>query len=173
MSNLFDVEAELSDFNLDRMHPSGKANLIKVAGLIGVLDTAAWMSYIDNGSLDLNAIAKELKIARSSLYQNEHIKSYIILKAKALKVQGYILELPYQSRDKLTKNNSNINYFNSVKRDEVIKVENAEIKSLQLQVSELSAKIDNLKTELRTAKNQLAKVDVRSDYLTRFGRFIR
>ena len=83
----FDVENELVDFNLERMGHKGKANLIKVAGLLGILDGDSWGDYIEHGYIDLTAIAKECGISRSSLYQNPHIKRYVTEKAEVLKSQ--------------------------------------------------------------------------------------
>lgn len=169
MTNRFDVEAELAAFNLDRMHPTGKANLVKVAELMGTLDAQAWMDYIDNGSLDLKAMATELDIARSSLYQNEHIKRYVLSKAEALLVQGLIVELPYQPREKRANGDGGAIGRYSV-TDKEIREKNAEIKRLQIQVAELSANLDGLKAELRVAKNELKKSDIRSHHLAQFGR---
>ncbi|KJY97649.1 hypothetical protein [Pseudoalteromonas ruthenica] len=172
MSESSDVEIELAEFNLDRMHPTGKTNLIKVAELMGRLDTGGWMDYIDNGSLDLKAIATELEIARSSLYQNEHIKQYVLSKAEALLVQGLIIELPYQTREK-----ASLDIVTATERysatDKEIREKNAEIKRLQLQVAELSANLDGVKSELRVAKNELEKSNIRSHHLALFGRYPR
>lgn len=165
----FDVETELAEFNLDRMHPTGKTNLMKVAELMGRLDTDGWMDYIDNGSLDLKAMATELEMARSSFYQNEHIKRYVLSKAEALLVQGLIVELPYQTREKPARGDGSAIGRYSV-TDKEIREKNAEIKRLQLQVAELSANLDGLKAELRLAKNELEKSDIRSHHLAQFGR---
>ena len=169
MIKRFDVEVELAAFNLDRMHPTGKTNLIKVAELMGRLDSDGWTDYIDNGNLDLKAMATELEIARSSLYQNEHIKRYVLSKAEALVVQGLIVELPYQTRDKSAHGNSSATERYSV-TDKEIREKNAEIKRLQLQVAELSANLDGLKAELRVAQNELKKSDIRFRHLAQFGR---
>jgi predicted RNase H-like nuclease (RuvC/YqgF family) len=168
----FDVEAELSEFNLDRMHPTGKTNLIKVAECFGSMDLEAWTDFIDHGSLDLNAIAKELEIARSSLYQNEHIKRYILGKGEMLMSQRLISVLPYQIRNKPVQGNSN-SHERYRATDKEITEKNSEIKHLHLQVAELSASLDGLKSELRAVKSKLEKADVRSHHLTQFGRYPR
>lgn len=172
MSKPFDIDIELAAFNLDRMHPTGKANLIKVAELMGMMDVDSLSDYIDNGSLDLKAMATELEMARSSFYQNEHIKRYVLSKAEALIVQGLIVELPYQTREKRTHGTEKAIQRNSV-TDKEIQEKNAVIKRLQLQVVELSAKLDGLKLELHLAKNELEKSDIRSHHLAQFGRFPR
>ena len=48
----FDVENELVDFNLERMGHKGKANLIKVAELLGTLDGDSWGVYIEHGYIE-------------------------------------------------------------------------------------------------------------------------
>lgn len=172
MTEQFDVETELAGFNLDRMHPTGKANLIKVAGLMGTLDADAWMDYIENGSIDLSAMAIELEMARSSFYQNEHIKRYVLSKAESLMMQGLIVELPYQTREKSHQGCGGASEHYSA-TDKEIREKNAEIKRLQLQVAELSANLDGLKSELQAAKRELEKADIRSHHLAQLGRYPR
>lgn len=172
MSSNFDIAIELADYDLDRMHPAGKTNLIKVAELMGTLDSDGWMDYIDNGSIDLNSMAKELEIARSSLYQNEHIKRYVLSKAEALRKLRLIIELPYQTREKSVSGNGISTVLYSA-IDKEIREKNSEIKRLQLQVAELSASLDGLKSEMRAAKYELGKADIRSHHLAQFGLYPR
>ncbi len=167
----FDVEKELVDFNLERMSHKGKANLIKVAELLGVLDSDNWGDYIDNGQIDLTAIAKECGISRSSLYQNQHIKRYVTEKAEALKMQGLLLQLPYQSLEKTPRNTKATTLYTTTEKE--IKEKNAEIKRLQSQVAELSADKDRLKEELKATKAALEREDTREDYLAKFSRLLR
>tara|TARA_R110002167_G_scaffold233021_1_gene438195 strand:- start:659 stop:1177 length:519 start_codon:yes stop_codon:yes gene_type:complete len=172
MSKWFDVETELAEFNMDRMHPTGKINLIKVAELMGTLDADAWIDYIDSGTLDLKAMATELEMARSSFYQNEHIKRYVLSKAEGLMVQGLIVEMPYKTREKQNcPSGKLVGRYSAT--DKEIQEKNVEIKRLQIKVAELSACLDGLKTELRAAKNELEKADIRSHLLTQFGRYPR
>lgn len=172
MTQRTNVEEELADFNLDRMSPAGKANLLKVAELMGALDFDGWHDYIDNSALDLKGIAKELEISRSSLYQNEHIKRYILSKAQYLMEQGVIGELPYQARtDGRETNDKSFDRYNNA--DKVIQEKNTEIKRLQLKVAELSANLDGVKLELKKVKQDLERSDTRSRHLSQFGRMPR
>ena len=150
MTTGFDVNIELLGFNLDRMHPAAKANLTKLAELLGQLDDEAWWDYIDNGAIDLTALAKELNISRSSIYQNDHIKRYLLNKAESLISKKMIVELPYRSREK-----------------------NLQIKHLQTQVAELSAEIDGLKAALMAAKQEIEKSNFRERHLAQSGRLLR
>ncbi|CUS47489.1 MAG: alpha/bet hydroase [Idiomarinaceae bacterium HL-53] len=172
MTGSFDVEVELADFNLDNMHPSGKANLVKVAEFMGTLDEESWLDYIENGSIDLVAVSRELEIARSSLYQNKHIKRYVLGKAEQLHQRKIILELPYQVRDKSgTSNDPQTSRYTST--DKKIKEKNLEIRNLQLKVAELTATVDGLKAELKDAKITLNRADIRENHLAQFGRYPR
>jgi hypothetical protein len=172
MIKRFDVEIELSDFNLDRMNPSGRENLIKVARLLGPLEPTEWINFISNSAIDLQAMAKELDIARSSLYQNENIKRYVLYKAEQLYQQGLILELPYQPRDKLRTEKKPLTARSSA-TDEEVREKDKEIKQLQQQVANLSATVDELKVELKTTKSSLAQNDLRAIHLAQFGRYLR
>lgn len=168
----FDVEIELSGFNLDRMHPAAKANLTKLADLLGQLDDEAWLDYIDSGAIDLSALAKELSISRSSLYQNEHIKRYLLIKAETLFAKKMIVELPYQTREKNNTADSSTGIRYSV-TDKEIREKNLQIKHLQTQVAELSAEIDGLKADLRAAKQEIERSNVRERHLAQSGRLLR
>jgi outer membrane murein-binding lipoprotein Lpp len=167
----FDVENELVDFNLERMGHKGKENLIKVAELLGILDGDSWGDYIEHGYIDLTAIAKECSISRSSLYQNPHIKRYITGKAEVLKMQGLLLQLPYQSPEK-TQSNAKATVIYTASEKE-IKEKNAEIKRLQSQVAELSADKDRLKEELKATKAALEREGTRDHYLAKFSKHLR
>ncbi|HBN89299.1 hypothetical protein [Rheinheimera aquimaris] len=172
MTTGFDVNIELLGFNLDRMHPAAKANLTKLAELLGQLDDEAWWDYIDNGAIDLTALAKELNISRSSIYQNDHIKRYLLNKAESLISKKMIVELPYRSREKNKISDHSAGMRYSV-TDKEIREKNLQIKHLQTQVAELSAEIDGLKAALMAAKQEIEKSNFRERHLAQSGRLLR
>lgn len=169
----FNIETELSEFNLDRMNPSGKDNLIKVARLLGPLTREKWTAFISNYALDLQAIAKESGIARSSLYQNDSIKRYVLSKAELLHNQGVISELPYQTRNKLHNSGKTLPIKSHPDSDNVIQEKIKEIKVLKSQLEGLTTAIAELKSELKIAEHSVEQNDIRAIHLAQFGRYLR
>lgn len=160
---------ELSDFNFEKMRPAPITNLVKVCDTVGFLDCEGWHDFITEGTLNLNLIATEAGVSRSSLYQNPHIMSYISSKAETLQAQGLLRKLPYQKNEPKTGSGSQSSGKYSATEDE-IREKNELIKSLQTQVAELSARVDGLKKELRDTQARLDMTDNMERHLLKFGR---
>tara|TARA_B110000211_G_C14092495_1_gene560022 strand:- start:5307 stop:5828 length:522 start_codon:yes stop_codon:yes gene_type:complete len=166
------LERELSDFNLDEMHHKAKGNLIKVASLLGKFDDKRWGDFIDDGCLDISAIAQELGVSRSSFYQNRHIEKYVLGKAKYLIEEQLIIEMPLQKKAKgLNKSTPSKSQYST--NEKVLTEKNMEISRLQLLVADLTAKLDEKKSELKDKDRALSYKENQEKHLLKFGRYPR
>jgi hypothetical protein len=94
------LEQELSEFDVDTIPKSAKDNLVKLAAFAVNLADDEWRDYERLGALDLKRIAQNAQISRSSIYQNEHIKKYILAKSQMLLDLGLISQLPFAATNK-------------------------------------------------------------------------
>lgn len=92
-----ELEKELVHFNLDKLSSAAKKGLFKLANLVANLTNEEWREYVINSTLDLKKLAEKADISRSSLYQNDHIKKYLLLKAEMLVECGEISVVPYKA----------------------------------------------------------------------------
>ena len=166
------LERELSDFNLNKMHHKAKENLIKVVSLLGKFDDEQWIDFIDDGFLDISAIAQESGVSRSSFYQNRHLEKYVLGKAKYLIEKQLIIEMPLQKKTKgLNKSTPSKNQYST--NEKVLTEKNMEINKLQLLVAELTAELDEKKSELKDKDRALSYKENQEKYLLKFGRYPR
>ena len=164
-------QKELSAFNLDKMKPAALKCLVKVSDVLGNLDSEAWHDFIIDGGLNINLIAIEAEVSRSSLYQNPHLKRYVTGKAEGLLSEGLIAHLPYQKKENRSSAISGTNKY-SVSESE-LREKNETIKALQTKVAELTGIVDGLKDELHIANARLTNTDQREKHLLKFGRYPR
>ncbi|MEA9438327.1 hypothetical protein ACTFBX_18275 [Aeromonas caviae] len=160
MNTVFNIDHELADFDLDRMHAKARENLCKVANLVGPLGLAEWQNFIEDGSLNATAIIKEVGISRSSYYQNKYIVAYIQRKAQWLLEQNLLQGLPYQTRDDSktpTKRYSPI--------EKSIQEKDKMIRQLQLRVAELESHLEGLKQEYKSLQSNSHQDQHRAELL--------
>lgn len=168
MTTLFDIEEELADFNLDKMHVKARENLLKIANLVGPLDLTGWRDFIENGSLNVTAIIKEIGISRSSYYQNKHIVTYIQKKAQWLVDQEVLLDLPYQARNDMKERPVRYSPL-----EKIVKEKDNSIRQLQLKVAELESRLEGLKQECISLRTHSRQDQYRTELLDLFQRVPR
>jgi hypothetical protein len=162
------IEVELSEFELDKMHHSAKRNLINIAKLLGSLDSIRWADYVNDRVLNLTVIAQKANVSRSSIYQNDHIKTYISKKAEELLNANIIVELPYEK--KIPTPSRRKETSSQTQNNNDLKEKNNEIIRLQAQVQDLTAQLDKLKGQLNEKSAKLCQQEQKEMHLYRTGR---
>ncbi len=157
--NKFELEKELEKFQLNPLQNSAKHNLMKLVRIIGPLTMECWQAFIRNDVLDLQELAKRSDISRSSLYQNKHIKKYILLKSEMLLKAGKISALPYQTVIPDAPKASSSKH----KKDARIKSEKAPLNSMALE-------LESVKRELKIAKRSIEFYRARDEHIFETGR---
>lgn len=157
--NKAELEKELEKFQLNPLQSSARHNLMKLVRVVGPLTLECWQAFIRDGVLDLQKLAKRSDISRSSLYQNKHIKKYILLKSEMLLKAGKISALPYQT---VTPNAPKAS-FPKPKKDARIQSENAPSKSMALE-------LESVKLELKIAKRSIEFYRARDEHIFETGR---
>lgn len=157
--NKAELEKELEKFQLNPLQSSARNNLIKLVRIIGPLTLAGWQAFIRDDVLDLQELAKRSDISRSSLYQNKHIKKYILLKSEMLLKAGKISALPYQTVTPNAPKASSSKH----KKDARSKSENAPLNSMALE-------LETVKRDLKIAKRSIEFYRARDEYIFETGR---
>lgn len=157
--NKAELEKELEKFQLNPLQSSARNNLMKLARIIGPLTLGGWQAFIRDDVLDMQELAKRSDISRSSLYQNKHIKKYILLKSEMLLKAGKISALPYQT---VTPNAPKAS-FPKQKKDARIKSENETLKSMALE-------LESVKRDLKIAKRSIEFYRARDEHIFETGR---
>ena len=168
MKKSFDIEHELADYDLDKMHVKARENFLKIVTLVGPLDLTGWQYFIEDGSLNATAIIKEVGISRSSYYQNKYIVTYIQKKAQWLLDQNVLLALPYQARDDLKAPTMRYSPL-----EKSLKEKDNIIRQLQLKVAELESHLEGLKQEYKSLKSLSRQDQHRMELLELFKRVPR